>query len=427
MDTIFAMATAPGKAGVAIVRVSGPDVRSVVDAMCPPHPEPRQMVLRRIGSAGQVFDRGLIVTFPGHASFTGEDVLEFHLHGSIAVVKAVLDCLGGIEGLRHALPGEFTRRAFENGRLDLTQVEGLADLIDAETEAQRRQSQRVFSGEFGRLIDDWRSELLKASATMAASLDFPDDDVPATVLEGLQETIDTVVRSLETQIVGQTASERLQNGYEVAIVGPPNVGKSTLLNYLAGRDAALVSDVPGTTRDVIEVRMDILGYPVTLLDTAGLRDTADVIESMGVEAGIRRAAGADLRIILADASETLPVPDMDTDIVLFGKQDHHVDGRDGISGLTGNGVDAALARIATHITRHTNPDVLATRPRHRQSMLAGVAALRAAAAELSGKNPRIEIVSEEVQAAAGALEQLIGHMGVEDVLGEVFSTFCMGK
>jgi uncharacterized membrane protein YgcG len=291
MDTIFALASGRGKAGVAVIRISGRGAWPAVQSLAGDLPVPRRASLRRLRDrSGQELDQALVVLFPAGASFTGEDVAELQLHGSPAVVAAVSEALAAEPDLRPAEPGEFTRRALQNGRLDLAQVEGLADLINAETEAQRLQAQRLFDGALGERVMAWRASLLRASSLIVAAVDFAEEDVPQDVRAACAAEISGVRDALVAEQEGAFFAERVRDGFEIAIVGPPNAGKSTLLNYLAGREAALTSEQAGTTRDVIEVRMDLGGLPVTLLDMAGLRETEDAVEAAGVGGG--RGAGA---------------------------------------------------------------------------------------------------------------------------------------
>lgn len=301
MDTIFALSTAPGRAGVAIIRISGSDARKALGHLNASIPEPRVASLRPLRSIeGVLLDEAVVLFYPKNQSFTGEQTVEIQCHGSPAVVTAILAELSHMPQLRPADPGEFTRRALGNGRLDLAQVEGLADLLEAETEAQRRQALRVFSGELGRLAEGWRSDLVRALALVEATIDFADEDVPVDVAPEVRQLLEKTEKSLERQISGIHAAERVRAGFEVAIVGATNVGKSTLLNALAGRDAAITSEFAGTTRDVIEVRMDLSGLPVTFLDTAGFRETDDAVESIGIERARQRAERADLRVFLVE-------------------------------------------------------------------------------------------------------------------------------
>jgi len=282
MDTIFALATAEGRAGVSIIRVSGPEALGICSFFVGSIPNERRSVVRKFISAqGSIIDEILVLTFQGPYSFTGEDVVELHLHGSPAIVSAILKCLSQTKA-RLADPGEFTRRALENNKMDLIQIEALGDLICAETEAQRQQAMRNYDGQFTRQIEKWRSDLIKASALVEVTIDFVDEDVPEDVSPTVIRLLSHVEIEMRQELEGISAAERVRNGFEVAIVGSPNVGKSTLLNALAKRDAAITSNVAGTTRDVIEVQMDFSGLPVTILDTAGLRTTSDEVENEGV-------------------------------------------------------------------------------------------------------------------------------------------------
>ncbi|KZY41773.1 tRNA uridine(34) 5-carboxymethylaminomethyl synthesis GTPase MnmE, partial [Roseovarius sp. HI0049] len=323
---------------------------------------------------GGRLDEAVVLTFEEGHSFTGELSAEFQVHGSTAITAALLDELGHIPGLRSAEPGEFTRRAMENGRLDLAQVEGLADLIDAETEAQRRQAMRVLSGDLGKKAEGWRSKLIRAAALLEATIDFADEDVPVDVAPEVMELVADVTSELQTEIAGVGIAERIRTGFEVAIVGAPNVGKSTLLNVLAGREAAITSEHAGTTRDVIEVRMDLAGLPVTLLDTAGLRETDDAIESIGIDRARERSAMADLRVFLVEPGNSPEIEPAEEDIVLVTKTDlNHCVG--GISAKTGEGVGELVERISSTLSNRARVSGIATRFRHRDAMERGVGAL----------------------------------------------------
>lgn len=426
MDTIYALATARGKAGVAVLRVSGPAAFAACVALCGDVPVARQASVRRVIWDGVVLDEALVLAFVPGASFTGEAVVELQVHGSQAVVAAMLQALAAQPGLRMAEAGEFTRRALENGRIDLTQVEGLADLIDAETEAQRRQAYRVLSGALGQRVEGWRARVIRAAALLEATIDFADEDVPVDVLPEVGSLIAGLLGDLRAELAGSAAAERLRDGYEVAILGAPNAGKSTLLNALAGREAALTSDIAGTTRDVIEVRMDIAGLAVTFLDTAGLRDTADALEQMGIDRAVTRARKADLRVYLlsddGDVREWLPP--LPQDIVVRGKADL-VAGQEGVSGKTGVGVDALLAAIGDTLGRYSAAASMMTRARHRQACIAAIGALELAMDEVGTGRP--ELAADHLRRATRALESLVGRVDVEMLLGEIFSSFCIGK
>lgn len=424
MDTIFALASAPGKAGVAVIRISGPQAVQAGLRLAGSLPPPRGSALRILRDGAVMLDQALVLYFAEKASFTGDAVVELHLHGSTAVVRAVLRVLAAMPGLRMADPGEFTRRALENGRLDLAQVEGLADLIDAETEQQRKQALRVLSGEMGSLADGWRRDLIRAAALVEATIDFADEDVPVDVTPEVTTLLTGVLAGLRRQIAGGRAAERVRSGFEVAIVGAPNVGKSTLLNALAGREAAITSEIAGTTRDVIEVRMDIGGLAVTLLDTAGLRDTDDPVERIGVARARDRATQADLRVFLVDGDappDLTPLPD---DIVLRAKADLLDDPRNAVSGLTGDGVDTLITSLQDRLTQRAAGAGLATRERHLAAMQRATQALDHAMDQLP---VHADLAADDIRSATQALDHLVGRVDVEDLLDHIFASFCIGK
>ncbi len=427
-DTIFALATAPGKAGVAVVRVSGSLVGQVGAALFGDLPTPRYAALRVLKDAqGRRLDQALVLYFPEKNSFTGEEVLELHLHGSVAVVNAIIRELSDMTGLRLAEAGEFTRRALENGCLNLSQVEGLADLIDAETEAQRRQAFRVLSGDLGVLADGWRTDLIRAAALIEATIDFADEEVPVDVTPEVSQLLGNVKSQLDLEISGVDTAERIRTGFEVAILGAPNVGKSTLLNALAGRDAAITSEYAGTTRDVIEVRMDLGGLPVTLLDTAGLRETEDHIESIGIERARSRAEAADLRILLIEANQKPDFQIHKGDIVVAAKADQLDNASDAVSGKTGQGVAQLIDRISQELAERSAQSGVATRERHRVAMLRASEALNAANDVLQSGPEYYDIGAEELRTAIRSLDSLVGRVDVENLLDEIFSSFCIGK
>jgi len=425
-DVIFAVASGVGKAGVAVIRISGD---GCVDALSPyiSVPAPRMASVRRlITKSGELLDHPMVLRFEHGASFTGEETVELHLHGSVAVVGSVLKELGSIPGFRPAEAGEFTRRAFENGKLDLTQVEGLADLIDAETEMQRRLALDVYSGELSSALNDIRQSLLRAVALIEATIDFADEEVPTDVWPEVDSLVEKAGQSIVAQLAGFSAAERVRAGFEIAIVGKPNVGKSTLLNALVGRDAAIVTDVPGTTRDVLEVHMDLKGLPVSFLDTAGVRETDDVVEQEGVKRGLARARAADLRVFLSDDLWTSE-PDgfADGDICLVTKNDLRTDGR-GISAKTGEGVGEFLAQVQTTLSGRASGAGLASKERHRLGLEEARDALRTYTDQRSIEAPE-EILSDALRSAIVPLERIVGRIDVEDILGEIFSSFCIGK
>ena len=382
-------------------------------------------------NTSEKIDQAIILRFIGPASFTGEDVVELHLHGSIAVCDAVLEVLRDIPRFRDAEPGEFTRRALMNGKLDLSEAEGIGDLLEAETAAQRRQAIALVGGALGDLADIWRSDLVGALAKIEAGIDFADEDLPPEVLSGVSEILTATALEMETQAKGSRAAERVREGFEIALIGPPNAGKSTLLNRLAGRDAALTSDMPGTTRDVIEVRMDLDGLPVTILDMAGIRETEDTIETLGVSRARSRAESADIRVFLMDGASgpgSLGVTSMAGDVILRAKSDI-VEGGVGlpISGLTGAGIDELLFAIRSELAGRVAGASLASHARHRIAIEEASRALREAARHLTNGGDQAELAAVEIMRALRGIDFLVGRVDIESVLGEIFASFCIGK
>jgi len=450
--TIFALSSGRPPAAIAVVRVSGPRARAGLEALTAKLPEPRRAALRKLRNAtNEVLDDALVLWLPGPNTETGEDMVELHLHGGHAVVAGVLGELGKVEGLRPAEAGEFTRRAFENGRIDLTAVEGLADLIAAETEAQRAQAMRQFAGALGRRAETWRQRLIEALALVEARIDFSDEaDVPEGLVGPALHVARELIDEIEETLRDERRGERLREGLVVAIAGPPNAGKSSLLNRLARREAAIVSPYAGTTRDVIEVHLDLGGYPVTLLDTAGIRDSDDPVEQEGVRRAQVRAAAADLVLWVLDTGEaTAPISDRRMGIsgknywIIQNKVDQietkgespaakaGAGGDDhrafAISAKLGTGIDvlvAALADYAASSLGRTEP-ALVTRERHRVALRDTSAALARALAESTAA--REDIIAEELRLAARALGRLTGRVDVEDILDVIFRDFCIGK
>lgn len=427
-DTIFALATPPGKSGVAVIRLSGPHAYRTTSELLRPDFQADRPRVRQIWSrSGEHIDTALILPFDAGASFTSEETVEFHVHGSPAVIRRVLGELSTFSGVRPAMAGEFTRRALENQRLSLDAVEGLADLIDAETEAQRVQALRVASGALRERTDAWRHQMIEASALIEAGIDFADEELPEDLTPEIRARLDALHDDLCAEAAGAAAAERIREGFEVAIIGPPNAGKSTLLNRLSGREAALISSTPGTTRDVIEVRLDLRGLPVTFLDTAGLRETEDEVERMGVLHGQQRAAAADLRIILTDPTESDPseTPSKD-DIVVTGKADLYP-GSDGISGKTGLGIDALVDAVARRLEKRAGVSGLVIRERQAHAVRQAAGHVLAAREALDSDNSDVAILAEQMRQATQSLEEVTGRIGVEDVLDQIFSRFCIGK
>ena len=442
-DTIYAAATAAGRAAVAVVRVSGPRARAAVKAVAGKVPRARVAGLRTLRSQSAPIDQALVLWFPGPASYTGEDSAEFHVHGGPAVISALLEALA-VQGLRLAEPGEFTRRAFENGKLDLAQAEGVADLIEAETEAQRRQALAQVEGALGRAHQRWRSDLIEASANFEAAVDFPDEEVPAEVADRARPYLERLIAELHLALADVDRGERIREGFRIALVGAPNAGKSTLLNGLVGREAAIVTATPGTTRDVIEVPMRLAGYKVLLADTAGLRDTHDEIEAEGVRRARAWAASADLRIWLVDGSSSAidPPPEELTagDLCVINKSDLPPGDGTGRALVEARALELEMHRIsareATHlgvilaaltdqVVQRLSGDELptATRLRHRDLLAEALARLEHALA-VEGSP---ELAAEDVRLAGRALDRITGRIDPEDVLDRVFATFCIGK
>ncbi len=431
-ETIFALSSGAPPAGVAVIRISGPAVRFGLETLIGTVPTPRQAALRTLrDSDGSPIDTGLVLYFPGPQSFTGEDVAELQVHGGRAVVAALLSRLAMLPGYRPAEAGEFTRRAFVNGKHDLTEVEGLADLISAETEGQRRQAQVVAAGGLSRLLDNWRGRLLEVRALIEAELDFSDEeDVPEGVGSRGLADVDRIACEMDALLSTSTWGERVRDGFEVVLIGAPNVGKSSLLNALARREAAIVTPEPGTTRDMIEVYLEIGGQAVTLIDTAGLRQTESLVEREGIARGRRRGAAADLVLLLDDGLEPAPAaPEGRVTLTVRTKSDLGGRRRSSdptsidVSAVTGAGLDDLRKRIAEALELGLpRPSVLLTRERQLVGIAAARDALRAAA---DGGAP--ELVAEQLRAAAEALGRVTGRTDVEELLGVIFSAFCIGK
>ncbi len=442
-DTIFALASAPGRAGVAVLRLSGPAAGAALRALAGTIPPPR--VARRARfrdpAGGEAIDDGLALFFPAPRSFTGEEVAELHVHGGRAVVAALVEALARLPGLRLAEPGEFTRRAFENGNLDLTAAEGVADLVAAETSAQRRQALRQLAGELGRLYEGWRERLLRALAHVEAEIDFPEEGLPSEIWASVRAEAQALRRDIAAHLADDRRGERLREGVSVAIIGPPNAGKSSLMNALARRDVAITAATAGTTRDVIEVALDLEGYPVVLADTAGLREAVDAIEEEGVRRARARAAAADFRVVVVDATRPQEAQALGRlaagdALVVANKIDlapvdeaRWADALGAgpalrLSLVTGQGVADLLARLAAEMKTRLDPAgaPVITRARHRAALVDAAAALdRFAIATLP------ELAAEDLRAATRALGRITGRVDVEDMLDIIFREFCIGK
>lgn len=450
-DTIIALASGAGRAGVAVIRASGPGALGLLAHFSTRKaPEPRVATLRELFDGDEFLDEAVVLSMPGPNSYTGEDVVEFHVHGGPAIIEAVLASAVKSRLCRIADPGEFTRRAFDAGRMDLTQAEAIGDLIDAETEGQRRQAGRLYQGEAARTFEGWRGLLVSAMAALEASIDFPDEaDIPGEVNLTALEPIETLAADLEAALGDAGRLRSVREGFRVAILGPPNAGKSSLMNRLARREAAIVSPVAGTTRDVVEVRLVLAGYPVWVADTAGLREASDAIEAEGVKRALARAEEADLRIWVSDASddvsrETLAGLDRSGfagvrpgDLKVFNKADlagavAPDSGSEGevfvVSARTGAGFDGFERRLAQIVRERLEADEppLVTRARHRDLVEEALAAVeRGLEGARIGMGP--ELVSEDLRLAARALGRITGSIDAEDLLDRIFSQFCVGK
>lgn len=438
--TIFALSTAHGRAGVAIIRISGPDALKALQALgCSPS-APRLLSYTRLThpATGEVIDHGMAVYFQAPHSFTGEDSVELHLHGGRAVIETALDALGGLSFLRPAAAGEFSRQAYLNGKMDLLEVEGLADLIEAQTLSQHRQALRQMDGSISRAYTDWRTRLMETRALLEAYIDFPDEDIPPAIWEEARGWISSLKSELEKSLRDGRAGERIRDGIYVAIVGAPNAGKSSLINALAKRDVAIVSEHAGTTRDVVEVTLDIAGYAVTFADTAGIRETEDAVEREGVRRATRKAEQADIILWLCDATlPIVPLPPLSGENIIWQIMTHsdklradelqnmtisqeplYLSLRHGISSpLLWEGLEKRILSVV----ENTVPPVI-TRARHRASIERAVSFLGQA---LTQEEP--ELVAEDMRLASNALGDVVGIMTADDILGDIFGRFCIGK
>jgi len=431
-ETIFAPASGAGVAGIAVIRLSGPATDAVLVRLAGAPLTPlRRAVLRNLrDDTGGLIDQAIVLRFAAGASYTGEAMGELHCHGGRAVVAAVLDALGRQPGCRLAEPGEFTRRAFEAGRIDLAGIEALGDLLSAETELQRRQAARGFGGALHRQAGAWREELIRAAVLVEVTIDWADEEVPEDVGPEVAGLLGRVRAGISRELALSAGAERLREGFEVAILGAPNAGKSSLFNVLAGREAAITAASPGTTRDVLELRYDLAGLPVVFLDTAGLRETTEEIEAIGVARALERARGAAMRLFLrsadaapAAAEEALWQPG---DLRVWTKGDLGAGPGDlVIAALRGEGIAELLDRIDAELSARVAGEGLVGHLRQRRALETAAGALERAENALQGGEA--ETVAEDLRAAFRALERLLGRVGAEEVLDAVFASFCLGK
>lgn len=437
-STIYAPASATAKSGVVVIRISGPSTKSAIKAMASSLGPARYAKYTKIYHPVSkiLIDECVSVFYPGPASFTGEDVLELSIHGGRAVLKLTLDALANIPDLRIAEPGEFSKRRFLNGKMDLTQAEGLMDLIDAETIAQHQQALRQLSGALGELCEDWRLQLLRNVSLIEAYIDFPEEDLPQSIIDDVEEKIAFLASQISVYLADDKRGEKLREGFYIAILGKTNAGKSSLMNALAKRDVAIVSNIAGTTRDVIEVHLDIAGYPVVIADTAGIRETSDYLEVQGIARSIDRAKNSDLKILVLDMTEAVDIdPYLESfvdknAIIVFNKSDLVKDGEVfdqnaiKISAKHNLGIDQLLAKITQRVEDYFSIGgaPLLTRQRHRENLERCVQSL----IEFN-LSKDIELAAEDLRLSARYLSAITGKIDVEMILGEIFSNFCIGK
>jgi len=442
--TIFALSTGPGVSGIAVIRVSGEKTRRIIELLTHKRiPKARTATLRKLYKIknSELIDEGLILWFPGPKSYTGEDMAEIHVHGSKAVVEALHASLLCIENCRLAEPGEFTKLAFQNGKINLLQAESIADLISSETEIQRQQAIKIMNGKSADQFNILREKLLKTLSYVEAKIDFPDEDLPNNILDEIKKNSDDVIKRVEKILNDQRVGERIREGFKIAIVGPTNAGKSSLLNHLSNRDVAIVSEIAGTTRDVIEIHLNIEGYPVIISDTAGIRDSKDEIEKKGIKLSLNRAEEADLKLVVVDA-KNLEFTDVLKDllkenaILVINKSDlldkqinseikkmNHVL----ISIKDNKNIDQLILEIKNNLKNKfiTSDDILITRARHRQH-------LQQCLDHLNNFNQKKEIedfdkAAEDLRLATRHLGMIVGKVDVEEILGSIFNDFCIGK
>ena len=442
--TIYALSSGPGISGIAVVRVSGDLTKEVIKKITNLDlPEPRVATVRKINkiNTNELIDEGIVIWFPGPESYTGEDLVEFHVHGSRAVISALHGSIAKIENCRLAEPGEFTRRAFQNGKINLLKAESIADLISSETEIQREQAIKIMNGKSSHKFNSWREKLLKILSHVEAKIDFPDEDLPKDILKDIQKISESVLNEIENILEDQKVGERIREGFKIAIVGPTNAGKSSLLNYLSRREVAIVSEIAGTTRDVIETHLNLNGYPVIISDTAGIRDSKDEIEKKGIKLALKRAEEADLRLVVIEPKSldfTGFLKDLfdENSILIINKSDllqkdldpqikklEHVL----ISINKDSNLDILISKIKKKLQSKfiNHDDILITRERHRENLKQCVAHLK----NFNEKNSSEDFdkAAEDLRLAIRNLGKIVGKVDVEEILGSIFNDFCIGK
>ena len=442
--TIYALSSGPGIAGVAVVRVSGKDTSKVIKIITGEDlPAPRVATLRKMNNinTNELIDEGLIIWFPGPKSYTGEDLVEFHVHGSRAVVTALHTSISEIENCRLAEPGEFTKRAFQNGKINLIKAESIADLISSETEIQRKQALEIMNGKSSDKFNSWREKLLKILSHIEAKIDFPDEDLPEDIIFEIKKTSEQVSNEINKILEDEKVGERIREGFKIAIVGPSNAGKSSLLNYLSKRDVAIVSEMAGTTRDVIETHLNLDGYPVVLSDTAGIRDSKDEIEKRGIKLALKRAEEADLRLLVVEPKNldfTGFLKDLfdENSILVINKSDLLQKNLDEqikklehvlISIIKNSNLDILINKIKNKLKNKfiSNEDILITRERHRQHLKQCVGHLKNFSKK--NKNDDFDKAAEDLRLATRHLGMIVGKVDVEEILDSIFNDFCIGK
>ena len=442
--TIYALSTGPGISGIAVVRVSGKEAAEVVKRLTGHDlPVPRVATLKKINyiNTNNLIDEGVVIWFPGPNSYTGEDLAEFHVHGSRAVVSALHSSISGIKNCRLAEPGEFTKLAFQNGKINLLKAEGIADLVSAETEIQRKQAVEIMNGKSSDKFTSWRAKLLKILAHVEAKIDFPDEDLPKDILDEIQKTSNQVSKEIEKVLDDQKVGERIREGFKIAIVGPTNAGKSSLLNYLSKRDVAIVSEIAGTTRDVIETHLNLDGYPVVVSDTAGIRESKNEIEKKGIKLALNRAEDADLKLIIVDAKSvdfTSVLKELidENAILVINKSDLLVGNINNelkkhdhilVSIKNNLNLDKLILKIKKKLENKfiSYGDILITRERHRQHLEQCISHLK----NFKNKNGSEDYdkAAEDLRLATRHLGMIVGKVDVEEILGSIFNDFCIGK
>ena len=442
--TIYALSSGPGIAGVAVVRVSGKETSKVIKLVTNDDlPTPRVATLRKINNinTNELIDEGLLIWFPGPQSYTGEDLAEFHVHGSRAVVAALHASISNVENCRLAEPGEFTRRAFQNGRINLLKAESIGDLISSETEIQRKQALKIMNGKSSDIFNSWREKLLKILSHVEAKIDFPDEDLPKEIMLEIKKTSEQVSNEINKVLNDQKVGEIIREGFKIAIVGPTNVGKSSLLNYLSKRDVAIVSETAGTTRDVIETHLNLDGYPVVVSDTAGIRDSKDEIEKKGIKLALKRAEEADLRLVVVEPKNldfTGFLKDLfdENSILVINKSDLLKKNLDSeikklehvvISIINNSNLDILINKIKSKLKNKftSTEDILITRERHRQHLEQCVEHLKSFSDKK--KNDDLDKGAEDLRLATRHLGMIVGKVDVEEILASIFNDFCIGK